>query len=173
MATALAGAWQSECLPVSSRDDVVEAAVITYGLTPTLWALDVALFDDVDCALPFGTVHTDGGFVVEGPSASVTGAWDILLDVRSQTVTPHADAFLTFLEANQCSGDHGLDRITDMFDAACPALGLVPVSSCSTEYDVVIVDGDALRFGARDPRTRRCDAASRPTSEGPRLQSVR
>ena len=171
--TAIAGAWQSGCLPVSPTDDVVVAVMITYGLTSTLWALDVALFDDVDCALPFGTIHTDGGFFVERPSTSVAGAWDIRLDIRSQTVTPHADAFITFLEANRCGGDYGLDRITDMFDASCPALGLVPVVSCPTAYDIVVVDSDTLRFGQRDPRVPRCTESTRPTSGGPPLTAVR
>jgi hypothetical protein len=169
----LEGAWQSTCLQLSRHDDAVEAVVLTYGLTSTLWALDVALFDDADCTLPFGTIHTDGGWVLERPSAQIAGAWDIHLDVRSQTVTPHADAFVAFLTSHRCGLEHGVDRISDMFDLACPALGLQPVPSCPTAYDIVIVDGDALRFGERDPRAPRCSESTRPTSGGPPLTAVR
>jgi hypothetical protein len=169
----LAGAWQSACLPLSRHDDVVEAVTLTYGLTSTLWSLDLALFDDADCTLPFGTIHTDGGWIFERPSTSVAGAWDIRLDVRNQTVTPHADAFVSFLQANHCGVEHGVDRISDMFEMACPALGLQPVPSCPAAYDIVVVDGDALRFGERDPREPRCHESARPTRGGPRLVAVR
>jgi hypothetical protein len=168
----LQGAWQSDCLPIKNADDTDGSARLTWGLTPSLWALDTQLFGDDACAMPVGTIHSDGGWGLEGPSSAVPGAFDIRLDVRTRTVTPHVEGFIAYLESLGCGRGHGVDRATDMLDIACPALGLQPFAACQAEYDVVAGDGAGLRFGARAINRDRCDPRSRPPTLGPPLRRL-
>jgi len=169
---ALAGAWQSDCLPIKNADDTDGSARLVYGLTPSLWALDTQLFGDDACAMPVGTLHTDGGWAFERPSTTVPGAWEVRLDVRTRTVTPHVEGFIAYLESVGCGRGHGVDRATDLLDVSCPALGVEPFATCQAEFDVVAGDGAALRFGARGVGRDRCDARARPPTLGPPLRRL-
>jgi hypothetical protein len=169
---ALQGAWQSDCLPIKNADDTDGSARLVYGVTPSLWALDALLFGDEACGVPVGTIHSDGGWGLERPSTMVPGAWEVRLDVRTRTVTPHAEGFIAYLESLGCGRGHGVDRASDMLDVACPALGLLPLAACPVEYDVVAGDGVALRFGARGLHRERCDPRSRPPTLGPPLRRL-
>jgi hypothetical protein len=166
------GAWQSDCFPITNADDTEGSARIVYGLTPSLWGLDTLLYGDDVCASMVGTIHSDGGWGLERPSTAVPGAWEVRLDVRTRTVTPHAEGFIAYLESLGCGRDHGLDRASDMLDVACPALGLQPLTTCPVEYDVIAGDGQTLRLGARAIQRDRCDVRSRPPTLGPALRRM-
>ena len=168
----LEGAWQSACLPLKNADDTDGSARVVYGVTPTLWALDTQLYGDDACAVPTGTIHSDGGWQWERPSTTITGAWEIRFDVRTRTMTPHVDGFIAYLQSLNCGKDFDVGSSTDMLDMACPDLGLKPLAECQAEYDVVAGDGATLRFGARGINRDRCDARSRPPTLGVPLQRL-
>ncbi len=162
----LSGAWQTECFAVHNADDTDGSARIVHGFTDSLWSTDTSLFADVACADPTATLHVDGGYVLEAPSTSMTGAWNLRLDVRTRTITPHVDGFIFFLEAMQCGEGYGVGRASDAFEITCPAFGWPAVTTCSTERDVVLVDGSSLWRGERTADNGSCQAATRPTAFG-------
>jgi len=162
----LAGAWQSPCFAIHNADDTDGSARVVHGFTDTLWSTDTALFSDGACVDATATLHVDGGYVLEAPSTSTNGAWDVRFEVRNRTITPHVEGFIAFLQAMSCGEDYGVDRATDAFEVACSAFGWSAATTCSTEFDVVRVDGATMWRGLRPADGQLCEVARRPTSLG-------
>ena len=162
----LAGAWQSACFAVHNADDTDGSARIVHGFTDTLWSMDTALFSDAACVDATATLHVDGGYVLEGPSTSTNGAWDVRFEIRSRTITPHVEGFIAFLQAMSCGDDYGVDRATDAFEVSCAAFDWPAATTCGTELDVVRVDGTTLWRGLRPTNGDLCAATQRPTALG-------
>jgi hypothetical protein len=169
---ALAGAWESACLPMVNADDTDGWARVVVGITPTLWAMDRHLFADDACSAATGTVHIDGGYALEEPSTVVPGAWNARFDFRTRTITPHVDGFIAYLQSLSCGESFGVDRATDVMDVACPALGFRAFETCQADLDVVAVDGNTLRLGLRPADGDVCSPARRPSVLGPPLQRI-
>ena len=169
----LSGAWQSSCFTVVNADDTEGSERIVVGVTHTLWAMDRHLFADDACTAPTGTIHVDGGYVLEAPSPTTERAWEVRFDFRNRTITPHVDGFMAYLESLSCGDSFGVDRSTDVLDVACPALGFRAFGDCQAEYDIVAVDGDALRFGMRPANGDLCAPPRRPTALGIALERIR
>lgn len=162
----LAGAWQSACFAVHNADDTDGSARVVHGFTDTLWSMDTALFSDTACVDATATLHVDGGYVLEAPSSSTNGAWDVRFDIRNRTITPHVEGFIAFLQAMSCGDDYGVDRATDAFEVACAAFGWPAATTCATEFDVVRVEGATLWRGLRPVDNGLCEVTRRPTALG-------
>jgi len=169
---ALAGSWQSSCMPMVNADDTDGWVRVVVGITPTLWAMDRRLFADDACTAATGTLHTDGGYALEAPSTVVAGAWNARFDFRTRTITPLVDGFIAYLQSLSCGESFGVDRDTDVMDIACPALGFRAFESCQADHDIVLVDGNTLRFGLRPADGDICSDGRRPTALGPPLQRI-
>ncbi len=167
----IVGAWQSDCFPVINADETEGSAKVTLGVKDANWGLDMQLFGDDTCGQATGTLHEDGGYALVQPSA-VAGAWELRLDVRTRTVTPHVDGFIYYLQAVSCGDAYKVNRATDILDLACPALGAQPFATCAVGHDLVALDGESLRLGQRPADGNICSEAQRPQSLGRPLRKL-
>ncbi len=163
----LQGAWQSACYPIKNADETDGSARMTLGLTASQWARDTQIFEDDACARPAAIIHDDGAFVVDGEPGP-SGGWPIRFDLYGRTITPTSEGFVAYLQAMSCVGDFGVERRTEVTDVGCAALGLLPFSACSAEFDIVARQGEVLTFGQRGAAAP-CSVGARPTSLGPAL----
>jgi hypothetical protein len=157
------GRWLSPCLP----QDGGQSFSLDFDLTQARWALDYAAFGDGDCQVPFLTVHIEGPWEYERPSAAVEGAFEARFGFSEKTVTPHMEAAAGFLASEAgCGRDDGFaeGQATSIYDHGCPGLGQYPRAQCDADYDLVALAGGNLQFGARPADNDMCAPARRPTA---------
>jgi hypothetical protein len=110
-------------------------------------------FADRDCAMPLFDLEFAGQFNDIGDSAVAPGARqvDLVID-QSVKLTPQMAGFADFLNSGG-EGSCGLAAFTpglqqEVRETGCAAIGL-PANAVTTEYEAMLVKGDALFFGAR------------------------
>ncbi|MDP2341572.1 MAG: hypothetical protein Q8O67_11475 [Deltaproteobacteria bacterium] len=170
----IVGGWSSACFPLSYEDGTEGFAQLVFDMTPTAWALDYTMFDDAACTSRLGTIHVDGPWVVERPSATLPGAFEARFDFGTRTVTPHVDGFIAFLQSMACGkSPYAVGAAQDILASGCPTLGFQPTATCRSDYDLVFVNGGTLQFGARPKDNNMCTPDKRPTALGAPLAKVR
>lgn len=162
---ALAGRWTSACTVAGPQ----QVYTMQFDLTDTAWQLDYVAYGDAACTAKFLTVHIEGAYHLIMPSPTIAGAWNAEFAFTSKSVTPHSDAAAGFLaSANGCNrAGFATGQATDILDAGCAGLGAYPRATCSAEHDIVLRDGDTLRFGARPADGNLCTDDRRPTAPSP------
>lgn len=162
----LPGAWQSDCLPIRNADDSDGWVRHVHGFTATLWSTDTTVYVDSACTTAAGVLHSEGAFKVVGPSRSTPGAWDVQFDIHERSITPAREGFVAWLSLMECGDGFRVGRATDMFETACPGFFWQPVTGCSSEFDVIRVEGSTMWRGRRPADGHLCDASRRPLSLG-------
>ncbi len=156
----LSGHWKSACTKTSDT----QAIALDFTLSRTDWRLDYVTYGDATCATPFATVHIEGPYALAGRSASIAGAWNARFAFTKKAVIADADAASAFL-ANACGGGaFPVGQATDISSTGCAGLGQRPIGACGADYDVVSLDGKALRFGDRPKDNDMCTEPKRPTA---------
>ena len=161
----IVGGWKTAC--IAANPD--QGAILDYAITETRWAIDYILFGEPRCTSRFLTIHIEGPYQVGAPSAVVPGAFDADFGFATKTLTPHVDEAAEFLASADGCGRAGFAAgvTTDISAAGCAGLLLRPIAACETDFDLVKLDGDELRFGARPDDNDMCTAARRPTALEP------
>jgi hypothetical protein len=161
----LAGAWQSDCFATDSG-----SARLHFDLEAATWTLDYDTFGDATCGTPFLTVHIAGPYELMEASAMVAGAYEARFGFTEKTVTPHGAGAVGFLASlGEACGGAGTwvdGAARDVLATGCPMLGQYPASVCPADYDLVLLEGETLRFGQRPADNDMCTAADRPTALG-------
>lgn len=157
----IADRWASACVDPGNG----QGFTLTFDLTETTWALDYAAFADAACATPNLTVHIEGGYELGAASAAVEGAREGDFGFGVKTVTPHSAGAADFLTM-ACGGGTFADGVATDIAAGCAGLGAYPIADCPTDHDIVALDGDTLRFGARPADNDMCTPDKRPTALG-------
>ncbi len=166
-APALVGRWESPCFGVANEDGTDGYARLSYALTSATWSRESSAFADDACAAELGFVHEDGVWTVEKAPSTLPGVFELRFDLRGRWVTPHVDGYVAFLQSMDCGkAPYVVDTPQDIFAAGCPNLGLEPITACSSEYDLVFVNGGILQVGLRSKDKNLCAPDRRPTSLG-------
>lgn len=158
----LAGHWKSAC----TKTGEAQSIALDFDITEDDWKLDYTTYGDAACANAFVTVHVEGDYAIASPSDDIPGAFRARFGFSKKTLTPHGDAAAAFAASDKAcgGGEFHADRATDITERGCPGLGQYPVPQCSADFDLVAVDGDALRFGDRPKDNDMCTEAKRPTA---------
>jgi hypothetical protein len=166
----ISGRWGSACIPNGSG----QYMQLRFVNTDTTWTLDYVTYTDAACASPFITAHIEGPYEVAGASA-VAGASEGTFSFTRKTLRAHGAMAAGFLSSAQgCGRPIAADADVDITAEGCAGLGQRPVSACGQDYDLVSVQGDALRFGQRPADNDMCTPARRPTALSPlALQRLR
>jgi hypothetical protein len=162
---AIAGRWQSACT-VASPQQVFR---LRFELTDRAWQVDYVAYGDAACASELLTEHVEGGYRLIARSPSVAGAWTGEFAIARRTVVPRSDAAAQFLASAQGCGRPGFaaGQVTDILAAGCAGLGAHPQAQCPAEHDLVVLERDTLRFGARPADGNLCSEDRRPTAPSP------
>jgi hypothetical protein len=83
-------------------------------------------------------------------------------------VTPSSAGAAAFL-AQACGGGSFTSGTSTDISAGCAGLGMYPIASCASDYDLVARTDDHLRFGARPADNNMCTEDKRPTALSPIL----
>lgn len=110
-------------------------------------------YADRDCKAPLYVLEFEGQFLDKGPSDVAEGAhaYDLVID-KSVALTPQMQGFADFLNSGG-AGTCGAAAFTvglrqEVRETGCKAIGL-PANAVTTEFETMLVKGDALFFGAR------------------------
>lgn len=168
-APSLAGRWLSDCIPSPQADGSTQYFRLDFELSASDWEVDYVVHADADCAVPLVTVAIAGPYELERPSSSVDGAWEARFGFASKTIRPEVDGLRDYLDSLEGCGTEPFQTgvAQDVYASGCPAFGQYPEASCSADYDLVRLDGDALYFGARPANNDMCTPANRPTALSP------
>lgn len=158
----LAGRWLSACF---AQPDGTHAN-LDFDLTPARWALDYRVHADEACETRLVTVHIEGPYVLEGPSA-VADAWDGVFSFDAKTITPHAQPLVDALDEAGCGSEAWAVDGTQSIEDGCAAFGQYPIADCGADYDLVAREGDTLRFGLRPADNDMCSPERRPSELSP------
>jgi hypothetical protein len=110
-------------------------------------------FADRDCAMPLWDLEFAGRFEDKdtSPVAPEARQVDLIID-KSVKFTPLMEGFAQFLNSGG-PGSCGAEAFTvglqqEVRETGCAAIGL-PAKAVTTEFETMLVKGDALFFGAR------------------------
>lgn len=156
----LVGVWKSACF--NPGNGFIQ---ITFDMTETAWDLDYTAFGDEACAVPFLTVNIKGPYELLGASSAVEGARNGNFGFSERTVTPHMEAAIGVISTACGGGEYTVGVATDI-SGGCAGLGAYPHAQCTTDYDIVKLDGDSLMFGQRPADNNMCTEDKRPTALG-------
>lgn len=107
----LTGHWVSDCVKVSEQQIIQ----LDFDITRDTWALDYSTFADAECKTRFLSVHIEGPYEIQGPSAAVAGAHDARFGFTKKTITPQIDAAAGFLGSDKgCGGTWTAGTAVDM-----------------------------------------------------------
>ncbi|MEN0061370.1 MAG: hypothetical protein AAGA48_04420 [Myxococcota bacterium] len=156
----LVGVWRSGCVDPGNGQGIT----LDFDLDAKDWQLDYAVHVDSTCGAPFLTVHIAGPYELGPASSIVEGAREGTFRFSTKGVTPYTEAAVDFLaSAEGCNrDDFGVTQESNLAPG-CPGLGQYPIQECDTDYDVVRLDSDGLRFGARPADNNMCTPQTRPT----------
>jgi hypothetical protein len=159
-APSLAGHFRSPCVKTGDA----QSLTLDFSLGQADWSLDYATYADATCGVGLLTVRIEGAYALTGKSATVPGAWEARFGFTKKAVTPHVAGAVDFLAGpGGCGGgSFAVGVETDVLQAGCAGLGQYPSSRCAADFDVVSLDGDALRFGDRPKDNDMCTEDKRP-----------
>jgi hypothetical protein len=163
-ASDLVGQWACPCVDPGTGQGIT----LDFDLTAGDWALDYAVFGDASCEVPFLTVRIDGPYSLGEASEHVQGARDGEFLFSTKTVTPHSADAVGFLESEYGCNTAGFEvGVAADLSRGCAGLGQYPLAECDRDHDVVLLEGDALRFGLRPADNDMCTPERRPTEASP------
>lgn len=156
------GHWKSACTQTGEAQSIG----LDFVLTEREWRLDYTTYGDATCTSAFVTVHVEGDYALDRPSDDVPGAWLARFGFVKKTVTPHGDAAAGFASSERACGRSGFEagKETDVTEQGCAGLGQYPLSKCASDFDLVALEGDSLRFGDRPKDNDMCTEDKRPTA---------
>lgn len=161
----LDGRWVSTCLPGAVRG---ESTRLTYDFTDSAWTLTIDGFRDAACARHQVAMVAHGGYTLGAASATVTGAWELRLDVTGrELVVDDAKAATAF--ARHCKlGKLTAGKSADLA-GGCPGWKLQPLARCAVDHDLVAIVDEQLQLGVRPADNDLCTPERRPAALQPTL----
>jgi hypothetical protein len=164
----LAGTWENERCVTVVREGRTSSSKSRFTFRVGEWTLEFTQYADGECRTPALRAFFEGPYQIERPSTGVPGAHDVTFGFARKRVALYQQGLL--VQAND--GACGPRRWTygesqDVSDRAC--FGVVPISACAEEYDLVKVEGDRLFLGERPAPGRDLCA---PERRAPTLRSV-
>jgi hypothetical protein len=135
--------------------------------TQATYDMSIEYYDDVSCTAPGMSVHIAGSYTVATPEENmmlVAGPGQAELQISTLQMTPHLPRYASYLNEMHCgTGNWSPEVVQDVANTGC--FGYGPAATCSTEYDLLDVDGDTMHFGQRPTSGQAlCTADLRPTS---------
>jgi len=153
------GTWRGGCEPGAK-----DSKKLSFVISATRWDLDYETFGDTTCTKRTARIQLGGPYSMGEPSTTVTGAWHSVFsfDVRDLT----ADDAKTAKAMGKLCGIKKLKAgvATSLLEKGCAKLGFKPLADCGGDFDLVAVEGFALRFGVRPADNDLCTEAKRPTA---------
>ena len=162
----LAGAYISDCTPSPQADGSTQYFRLELALTETRWDLDYVVHADAACAVPLVTIAIEGPYALERQSPTVTGAWEARFAFDTKSIRPEVDGLRDFLNGLEPCGasDFETGVAQDIYATGCPGFGQYAQATCMADYDLVSLDSEGLRFGARPADNNLCAPEHRPTA---------
>lgn len=161
----MTGHWAAGCV-ASGNSQYAKRDVVN---TASTYQDTIQVYSDAACASLFFTLRVAGPYNVDGPSATVAGAYDVSFVFEHVYLTPATAQAAGFFSSASCgNGNWTPGTEQDVFATGCQPLGFpVFATSCKQEYDLAKVDGDSYMNGTRPSNgSFLCTAASRPTTLG-------
>lgn len=147
---ALTGIWESAGCVIQEREGTRTSSWSTFVFLDDEWALELIQYSDAACTTPALRAFFQGRYRVIRPSSVVQGAHDADFGFSRKRLTLYADALVSAANRGGC-GDRSWTRGREEDVSATGCLWVVPVSTCTQEFDLVKVDGDRLLLGERPP----------------------
>jgi hypothetical protein len=167
----LSGAWASDCTAAADAAGAPVFEKVTFTLTPDHWEQNREVFSDAACTKKVQRTLSKGTYTVGAPSAAVPGAFELELAVESRSAIADSAASAKAL-SKSCGAKFKAGKSVDVSAKGCEAIGLKAKDACATEFQIVSLEGDVVRFGVRPADSDLCTVEKRPTSiaEGPGLK---
>lgn len=109
------------------------------------WRVQLRAFADADAKQPLFTLDVGGVFVLGGPSAKVSGAWEGVFPAQYRRITAESDAGAAMFAGMGCVLKPG--QAVALTNQGC---GFVPaLMQAMGEYDLVALKGGQLFLGDR------------------------
>jgi kynurenine formamidase len=160
-AAVLSGTWKS-----AAAEPVGNLGYRTreFRITEDRWKIEVVFFDDRSMTTPIFSFVGEGPYELGGPSIQAPDASNAVFRFDKKLLTLLTGDYATSQRFG--FGSCGLIRglIKDISSTGCA--NFTSVAACGQEYDLVQVDGDRLRLGARPADGNMCSEDRRPVSLG-------
>ncbi|WP_224363835.1 hypothetical protein [Hyalangium versicolor] len=160
----LEGTWSSaSCEAVPNGDGTNSYLQRTFTLTEDTWTLKVDAFGDAQCQTKLFSARVGGPYELEKDSEKVEGATEATFTFKDQYMTAYVQGLADTFQSTHCgSGTWKVGEEQSTASTGC--LFFRPTSACSSDHDIVKVDGDKLFFGQRPADNDMCTADKRPTA---------
>jgi hypothetical protein len=167
----LSGNWSSDCTPAADAAAKPVFEKVVYTLTADHYELSREVYSDAACTKKVQHTTSKGSYTVGAASAAVPGAFEITFAVDERGATADSAAAAKAL-SKSCGAKFKAGKAVDVSAKGCDAIGLKAKEACGSEFDLVTVEGDAVKFGVRPADNDLCSAEKRPTAigEGPGLK---
>jgi hypothetical protein len=156
----LAGTWESPTCEPAGNNNYLQRH---FTLTENHWTLKLDAFGDAQCQAKLFTARVEGPYSLVKDSAAVLGATESNFGFGELYMTPHVQALADAFEKAKCgSGSWKVGE--EQRTTATGCLFFRPTSVCTTDHDIVKVEGSQLFFGQRPANNDMCTADKRPTA---------
>lgn len=140
-APVLLGHWES----VAPEDMGQTHATRSFNFEGGRWRVQFRAFADAGAKQPLFTLDVGGVFVIGGPSAKVSGAWEGVFPAQYRRITAESDAGAALFAGMGCVLKPG--QSVELINQGC---GFVPaLMQAMGEYDLVVLKGGQLFLGDR------------------------
>ena len=151
----LVGQWKGPC----AADGKVHRQTV-HVYTADRWDVRTGEFSDAACTKRLSEQHRGGTYAFGAESPAVETAWDVTFTVDVREITAD-DKKRAKAIGKACGVKLAARGTADVLAKGCPKLG---IAACTTEYDVVALEGDKLRLGQRTAEADGCAADKRATA---------
>jgi hypothetical protein len=150
----ISGTWKSAC---------ASSAIWTVVNTGTTWDLKIETYGDAACTKRKSALHLAGTYVF-GNETATPGVWEGNFSWTARDYT--ADDKKTAKAFGKLCGIKKVKagETVSIHEKGCAKMGFKPAADCPTDYDLVTLDLDNLRFGARPADNDMCTVEKRPTT---------
>lgn len=156
----LAGTWDSATCEPAGNNNYIQRH---FTLTEDSWTLNLDAFGDAQCQTKLFTARVVGPYKLVKDSSAVPGATESNFGFGELYMTPHLQPLADAFQNAKCgSGSWKVGEEKRTSDTGC--LFFRPTSLCTTDHDIVKVEGDQLFFGKRPSDNDMCTADKRPTA---------
>ncbi|WP_164008721.1 hypothetical protein [Pyxidicoccus trucidator] len=162
----LAGRWDSPTCEASPNGDGSTSYVQRhFQLTESAWTLELDVFGDAQCQTKLFTARLLGPYTLERDSEKVAGATEGNFSFGERYLTAHIQPLADAFAQSGCGTGTWTVGAEQSVPAAC--LSFKALAGCSTDHDLVKVDGNQLFFGQRPADNDMCAPDKRPLALAP------
>jgi hypothetical protein len=157
----LTGAWKS---PAAESIGGGTFTTREFKFTRDRWQVEAMFYGDKEMRQPLFSFVAEGPYTLGIASSVAPGATNVVFsfDKKSLTLLTDDAATINRFKLDSCNLVKGAS--TDISATGCSFF--TSIAACGQEYDLVKIDGDSLRLGARPADRNMCREDKCPTALG-------